>query len=59
MSRYSGMSRTARRAWGIGSILFFILMCAMIAYGQQRADRNAYACEHGLAGCPYGNTASR
>jgi hypothetical protein len=34
-------------------------MCAMIAYGQQRADRNAYACEHGLAGCPYGNTASR
>lgn len=53
MSRYSGMTPAARRAWGVGAIVFFAIMCAMIAYGQHRADRNAYLCEHGLAGCPY------
>jgi len=28
------MSPRARRAWGIGLVLFFVLMCGMIAYSQ-------------------------
>ena len=53
MSRYSGMTPRAKRAWGIGLIVFFLLMVGFIAYGQHRADQNAYACEHHLPGCPY------
>ena len=34
MSRFSGMSPRKRRAWGIGLILFFILMIAMIAFSE-------------------------
>lgn len=34
MSRYSGMSPKARRGWGVGLILFFVVMCGMIAYSQ-------------------------
>jgi len=34
MSRYSGMSPGKRRAWGIGLVLFFVVMCGMIAWSQ-------------------------
>jgi hypothetical protein len=34
MSRYSGMSERAKRAWGFGLILFFIIMCAAIGYSE-------------------------
>ncbi len=34
MSRFSGMSPRGKRAWGVGLILFFILMCGMIAYSE-------------------------
>jgi hypothetical protein len=34
MSRYSGMSPKTRRAWGIGIIIFFVVMCGMIAWSQ-------------------------
>ncbi|MHB8147726.1 MAG: hypothetical protein ACYDGM_10775 [Vulcanimicrobiaceae bacterium] len=34
MSRYSGMSAGKRRAWGIGLVLFFLVMCGMIAWSQ-------------------------
>lgn len=34
MSRHSGMSPQQRRAWGIGILVFFIVMCGMIAYSQ-------------------------
>jgi hypothetical protein len=34
MSRYSGMSPKTRRAWGIGIIVFFVVMCGMIAWSQ-------------------------
>jgi hypothetical protein len=34
MSRFSGMSPRAKRAWGVGLILFFILMIAMIAFSE-------------------------
>jgi cbb3-type cytochrome oxidase subunit 3 len=47
------MTPRAKRAWGIGLIVFFLLMVGFIAYGQHRADQNAYACQHHLPGCPY------
>lgn len=34
MSRFSGMSPRRKRAWGIGLILFFILMCGMIGFSE-------------------------
>lgn len=34
MSRYSGMSAKRRRAWGIGLIAFFLLLCAGIAISE-------------------------
>lgn len=34
MSRYSGMTPRARRNWGVGLIVFFIVMCGLIAYSQ-------------------------
>lgn len=34
MSRYSGMTPRAKRAWGIGLIVFFILMCGMIGFAE-------------------------
>lgn len=34
MSRHSGMSPQQRRAWGIGILVFFIVMCGMIAYSE-------------------------
>jgi len=34
MSRFSGMSPGRKRAWGIGLILFFILMVGMIAFSE-------------------------
>lgn len=34
MSRYSGMSPKVRRAWAIGSIAFFLLLCAGIAISE-------------------------
>jgi len=34
MSSFSGMSPGKRRAWGVGLILFFVVMCGMIGYSQ-------------------------
>lgn len=34
MSRYAGMSPKRRRAWGVGLVLFFLVMCGAIAYSQ-------------------------
>ncbi len=34
VSRYSGMTPGRRRAWGIGLIAFFVIMCGAIAYSQ-------------------------
>ncbi len=34
MSRFSQMSPTGKRAWGVGLILFFILLIAAIGYSQ-------------------------
>ncbi len=34
MSRFSGMSPRGKRAWGIGLIIFFILMIALIAFSE-------------------------
>ncbi len=38
MSKYSGMSPKARRAWGIGAIAVFVLLCAGIAVSQWYAE---------------------
>lgn len=56
MSRYAGMTPRAKRGLGVGLIVFFVIMCVMIAYAQHRAGQNAYACEHGLPGCPYASS---
>lgn len=32
------MSPQARRAWGIGLIVFFVVMCGMIAWSQWYAE---------------------
>lgn len=34
MSRFSGMSPAKRRAWGVGVVLFFVVMCGAIAFSQ-------------------------
>jgi hypothetical protein len=34
MSRYTGMSTKAKRLWGLGLILFFILLCGMIGFSE-------------------------
>lgn len=34
MSRLSGMSSGKRRAWGVGLVLFFVVMIGMIAWSQ-------------------------
>ncbi len=34
MSRYSSMAPAAKRAWGLGIIVFFAIMCAAIAFSQ-------------------------
>jgi TRAP-type C4-dicarboxylate transport system permease small subunit len=34
MSRQSGLSPRGRRAWAIGILIIFIVMCAMIAWSQ-------------------------
>jgi len=34
MSRFSQMSPGRKRAWGIGTILFFLLLIAAIGYSQ-------------------------
>gem|GEM_PF-1706123 len=34
MSRYSGMTPRAKRNWGIGLIVFFLIMCGAIAFSQ-------------------------
>lgn len=34
MSGFSTMSQGKRRAWGLGIVLFFLVMCGMIAWGQ-------------------------
>lgn len=49
MGRYSGMSPRARRAWGIGLILFFIVMCGMIGFSEWWAyhvNVPAYEAKH-------------
>jgi DNA-binding transcriptional regulator of glucitol operon len=34
MSRRTPMSPRAKRAWGIGLLVFFVVMCVMIAWSQ-------------------------
>lgn len=34
MSRFSSMSKGKRRAWSLGIVLFFLVMCGMIAWSQ-------------------------
>lgn len=47
MSRYSGMTPRAKRAWGIGLILFFAIMCGAIAFSEWWAYHvNVPAYEH-------------
>lgn len=44
------MSQSQRRAWGIGIVLFFLVMCAMIAWSQWYAvhvNVPAYQKSHG------------
>jgi hypothetical protein len=38
MSQFSGMSPKARRAWGIGAIVLFAVMCIAIAISQWYAE---------------------
>jgi hypothetical protein len=38
MSRYAGMTPRARRAWAVGSIAIFVLLCAGIAVSQWYAE---------------------
>jgi len=43
------MSPRARRAWGIGIVIFFVVMCAAIAYSQWYAvhvNVPRYQAEH-------------
>jgi len=47
MSRHAGMSPGARRAWGIGLVVFFVVMCGLIAFAQWWAyNKNVPAYEH-------------
>jgi hypothetical protein len=34
MSKYAGMSPKAKRAWGVGIVLFFVVMCGAIGFSQ-------------------------
>jgi hypothetical protein len=34
MSRFSGMSPRGKRAWGVGLIIFFIVLIGMIAFSE-------------------------
>ena len=40
MSRFSGMGPEKKRAWGIGVVVFFLVMCAMIGLAQWCAYQN-------------------
>jgi hypothetical protein len=55
MSRFSGMTPRAKRAWGIGLILFFILLCGMIGFSEWWAyNVNVPHYEHAQrAGAPH------
>jgi len=47
MSRYSSMTPRAKRGWGIGLIVFFVIMCGAIAFSQWWAYHvNIPAYEH-------------
>lgn len=47
MSRYSGMTPRARRNWGIGLIVFFIVLIGMIAFSEWWAyNKNVPYYEH-------------
>lgn len=47
MSRYSTMTPRAKRVWGIGLIVFFVIMCGAIAFSQWWAYHvNIPAYEH-------------
>jgi hypothetical protein len=50
MSRFSEMSPGKRRAWGVGLIVFFAVMCGMIAFSQWWAiNKNVPAYERANA----------
>lgn len=52
MSRFSGMSPRGKRAWGIGLIVFFIVLIGMIAFSEWWAyNKNVPYYEH-LGGSP-------
>lgn len=55
MSRFSGMTPRAKRAWGLGLILFFILLIGMIGYSEWYAyNVNVPRFEHAHgAGAPH------
>lgn len=55
MSRFSGMTPRAKRAWGIGLILFFIIMCGAIGFSEWWAYHvNVPYYEHGRgSGAPH------
>ena len=38
MSQFSGMSRKARRAWGIAAVALFVVLCIGIAVSQWYAE---------------------
>lgn len=47
VSRYSGMSPKAKRNWGIGLIVFFVILFAMVGYSEWYAyNVNVPAYEH-------------
>jgi hypothetical protein len=49
MGRYGRMSPRTRRAWGIGAVLFFLLLCAGIGVSQWYAEHvNVPKFEHRL-----------
>lgn len=53
MSRYSGMTPRAKRAWGIGLVLFFAVMCGAIAFSEWWAYHvNVPAYEHKAGAAP-------
>ena len=55
MSRFSGLTPRAKRAWGIGLILFFILRIGMIGFSEWWAYHvNVPAYEHAhTSGAPH------
>ncbi|HET6893906.1 MAG TPA: hypothetical protein VFH72_00820 [Candidatus Baltobacteraceae bacterium] len=47
MSRFSGMTPRAKRAWGVGLIAFFIVLIGMIAFSEWWAyNKNVPYYEH-------------